>query len=115
MSDRKFLVLFRRAPPSSQQPEPSAEDMQKMYAVFNTWKEKYKREILDMGSALKPGGKVWRHSGVTDGPFVEAKEIVVGYMIVQAKDYDAAVRVAAEGPPGMAPDGALEIRELAAH
>jgi len=34
-------------------------------------------------------------------------------MIVSAKDYESAVRVAAEGPAGHAPGASLEIRELA--
>lgn len=113
MSQRKFLVIFRSQP--GPMPEPSPEQMQQMYAAFNTWKDKYKNEILDMGSSLKPDGRVWRSSGVADGPFVEAKEVVGGYMIVSAKDYDGAIRVAAEGPAGHAPGASLEIRELASH
>ncbi len=111
MSQRKYLVLFRSQPGQGQAPSP--EQMQKMYAAFNAWKEKYKNEILDMGGKLKPEGKVWRASGVSDGPFVEAKEVVGGFMIVSAKDYEGAIRVAAEGPAGHAPGASLEIREMA--
>ena len=113
MSQNKYLVIFRS--PSGPMDEPSPDQMQKMYAAFNTWKDKYKNEILDMGSSLKPGGKVWRASGVMDGPFVEGKEIVGGYMIVGATDYAGAMRIAVEGPAGMAPGASLEIRELAQH
>lgn len=112
---RKYLVLFRSKPASGPMPEPSPEQMQQMYASFNAWKEKYKNEILDLGSSLAPGGKVWRASGVADGPFVEGKEVIGGYMIVGAKDYEGAIRVAAEGPAGFAPGASLEIRELAQH
>ena len=111
MSQRKYLVLLRSQPGQGQAPSP--EQMQKMYAVFNVWKEKYKNEILDMGGKLMPGGKVWRASGVSDGPFVETKEVVGGFMIVSAKDYEGAIRVAAEGPGGHAPGTSLEIREMA--
>jgi hypothetical protein len=41
---------------------------------------------------------------------VEAKEIVARYMIVSAKDYDGAVRIAVEGPAGQSGGGSLEIR-----
>ncbi len=34
---------------------------------------------------------------VTDGPFVETKEYVVGFWIVEAPDLDVALRLAAEG------------------
>lgn len=111
MSQRKYLVLYRSRPNEAQVPSP--EQMQKMYAVFNAWKEKYKNEILDMGGKLKPEGKVWRASGVSDGPFAEAKEVVGGFMIVGAKDLEGAIRVAVEGPAGHTPGASLEIRELA--
>ena len=45
---------------------------------------------------------------VTDGPFVEGKEMVGGYAIINVLDLDAAIRLASSWP---APD-ALEIRPL---
>jgi hypothetical protein len=86
--------------------------MQEMLAAWNAWKEKFKANILDMGAKLKPGGKVVTASGVTDGPFVEAKEIVGGYMIVTAESYERALEVAKE-MPGMMPGARIEIREMA--
>ncbi len=79
MPSQRYLFLHRSSP---QQPPPSPAQMQEMYAAWNAWKEKFKANILDMGDKLKPTGKVVTASGVTDGPFVEAKEIVGGYMIV---------------------------------
>jgi len=64
--------------------------MQEMFAVWKAWMEKFKAEVVDMGSKLKPSGKVLTASGVMDGPPVETKEIVGGYMIVTADSYDAA-------------------------
>ena len=112
MSQRKYLVVLRSQPGQGQGQAPSPEQMQKMYAMFNEWKEKYKNEILDMGGKLKPDGKVMRTSGVVDGPFVEAKEIVAGFMIVGANDYDGAMRVASECPGVISPGTSLEIREM---
>ena len=37
---------------------------------------------------------------VSDGPFVEAKETVGGYCIVEVPDLDAAIRLAKSWPPG---------------
>lgn len=112
MSQRKYLVVLRSQPGQGQGQAPSPEQMQKMYAMFNEWKEKYKKEILDMGGKLKPDGKVMRASGVVDGPFVEAKEIVAGFMIVGANDYDGAMRVASACPGVISPGTSLEIREM---
>ena len=79
---------------------------------MNKWKEKFKASIVDMGGQLLPGGKVLTVSGVTDGPFVESKEIVGGYMVVLAENYDGALEVARESP-GYMPGASIEIRELA--
>jgi hypothetical protein len=86
--------------------------MQEMYALFNAWKEKFKANILDMGGKLKAGGKILTESGVTDGPFVETKEIIGGFMIVAAESYDRALEVAREMPVPMMPGSSIEIREV---
>jgi hypothetical protein len=113
MPMQKYLVVLRREPESqgNRQP-PSPAQMQEMYAVFNAWKEKFKTNIVDMGGKLKPGGKLLTTAGVTDGPFVEAKEIVGGFMILAAESYEQAVEVAKESP-GFMPGATLEIREIA--
>lgn len=111
MPTQKYLFI-QRSPPGKQQP-PSRAQMQEMYAAFNAWKEKFKANIVDMGGKLKPGGKIVTASGVTDGPFVEAKEIVGGFMIVSAESYDRALEVAREGPGLMMTGSSIEIREMA--
>ena len=45
---------------------------------------------------------------VTDGPYVEAKEFVASFTLIQADNYDAAVAIA-RACPG---DNVIEIREL---
>jgi hypothetical protein len=84
-----------------------------MYAVFSAWKEKFKANIVDMGGKLLPGGKILTASGVTDGPFIEAKEIVGGYMVVLADNYERALEVARESPGLGMPGSSIEVRELA--
>jgi hypothetical protein len=108
----KYLLIQRSAPGGVKEP-PSPAQMQEMYAVFSAWKEKFKDRIVDMGGKLLPGGKLVTATGVTDGPFVEAKEIVGGYMVVAADSYEAALEVAREGPGLMMPGSSIEIRELA--
>ena len=48
----------------------------------------------------------------TDGPFVEMKEALGGYLFVEADDLDAAIEIAAGIPPARM-GGAIEIRPLA--
>jgi len=112
MAKRKYLVLFRNKPTGGQ-PGPSPEQMQQMFAAYNAWKEKFKDDILDMGDKLKSEGRLVTASGVADGPFVEAKEVVGGYMIVSAENYDGAVEVVRASPAVHAPGASLEIREMA--
>jgi len=111
MAKRKYLVLFRNQPTGGQA-GPSPEQMQQMFAAYNAWKEKFKDAILDMGDKLESEGRVVSASGVADGPFVEAKEVVGGYMIVSAEDFDGAVEVVRACPAVHAPGASLEIREM---
>jgi hypothetical protein len=87
--------------------------MQEMFSAFNAWKEKFKPNILDMGSKLKSSGRVVTAAGMTDGPFAEGKEIVGGFMIIAADDYDDAVRVVMAMPTMQMPGARVEIREMA--
>jgi hypothetical protein len=113
MPNRKYLFLQRSQHGQEQRQQPSPAQMQEMYAAFSAWKEKFKENILDMGGKLVPGGTVVTTSGATDGPFVEAKEIVGGYMFVTAESLERAQQVASEMPMLM-PGSSIEIREVAA-
>ena len=46
---------------------------------------------------------------VTDGPFLETKEAIGGYYLVEAKDLDEAIAIAKDIP---APGGGLEVRPV---
>jgi hypothetical protein len=112
MSTNKYLCMYRGAPSNN---KPSPAQMQEMFAAFKAWQDKFKANILDMGSKLKSSGRVLTASGVTDGPFAEAKEIVAGFMILSADDYDGAVAVVKAMPMMQTPGACVEIREMAAH
>jgi hypothetical protein len=51
---------------------------------------------------------------VTDGPFVEAKEAIGGYLIFEADDLDAAIELAARIPAARL-GGAVEVRPVVEH
>jgi hypothetical protein len=86
--------------------------MQQMFAAYNAWKEQFKLQIVDMGDKLKSDGRIVSASGVVDGPFVELKELIGGYMIVAGDDYDAAIAVVRACPAIESPGVSFEIREL---
>jgi hypothetical protein len=64
------------------------------------------RPLLPEAKRLTGADKV-----VTDGPFAESKELVGGYLIVKAKDFNQAVE-AAKGFPDFELNGGVEIREV---
>lgn len=48
---------------------------------------------------------------LTDGPFIDAKEHVGGYLVIEADDLDAALEIAARVPAARL-GGAVEVRPL---
>jgi hypothetical protein len=51
---------------------------------------------------------------VTDGPFLETKEVVGGYYLLDAPDLDEAIRLASQLPEATADHGGVEIRPIVA-
>lgn len=47
---------------------------------------------------------------VTDGPFAETKEALAGFYLIEARDLNEAIRLAAEIPPARV--GSVEIRPI---
>ena len=105
----KFLFIYRESTESHTRPSP--EEMQALQAGWYAWMQKFSSAIVPGGDGLKPTGRVLKSGLVTDGPYVEAKEIIVSFAIIQADDYDAAVAIARECPPGHT----IEIREFAGY
>ncbi len=79
--------------------EPSASQMDEMFAKFQSWQEKFADNISDMGGKLGEGKVLNSNNGIIDGPFVEVKEIIGGYMMLKAENIDEALQVARECPP----------------
>jgi len=105
----KFLFIYRESTEPSAKPSP--EEMQALGNAWYAWMQKFSSAIVPGGDGLKHTGRVLKAGLVTDGPYVEAKEIVVSFTIIQADDYDAALAIARECPPGHT----IEIREFAGY
>ena len=105
----KFLFIYRESTVGRAQPSP--EEMQVLAGQWYAWMQKFSASILPGGDGLKPSGRLIKAGIVTDGPYVEAKEIVVSFGLIQADNFDAAVAIARECPPGHT----IEIRELAGY
>jgi len=97
----QFLFLYRKSPDPRDQPSPA--DMQAGYMQWKAWMTKYAQEILEQPPARsgpKPGGvsAVCKAGTVTDGPYVEGKEIVAGWSFIEADSLASAVEIAKEVP-----------------
>lgn len=106
----KYLFLYWNPPAPNQHPSP--DEMQAMFAQWQAWKEKFKKNVTDLGDALAEDGRVLRDGKVTDGPHPEAKEIIGGYSVISATTYDEALEVARECPITFIPGARIEIRRL---
>ena len=106
----KYLCLQRRLPGGDAE-NPSPAQMQEMYAKFNDWREKFQKNLIDMGGQLGAGSLVTANPG-PDGPFVEVKELVGGYMIVSAESLDEAIKVARGCPGLVGPGSGVEVIEI---
>lgn len=110
MSKTKYLCILRSDSGSCEKP-PSPAEMEGMYAKFNAWREQFQENIADMGGRLG-GGAVLTADGRTDGPFVEGKEIVGGFMILLADSLDEAAEIT-RACPGVTFSGTtVELREI---
>ena len=107
---KEFILLFRQ--PSFDHSKTSPKEMQD---ISNRWKEwvegiASQGNLSAQGSRLSEEGKVLKPGGViTDGPFVEIKERLGGYIVVTAKNIDEAVTLA-HGCPTLDAGGSVEIR-----
>ncbi len=113
MSNKKFICILRSTSGECEKPSPS--EMELMFAKYQEWQEKFASNIADMGGKLGETGSVVRQDGVKDGPFIELKEIIGGYMMLQASSLAEAETVIKESPMVADPNVSVEIREISTH
>ena len=92
----------------------SPEQLQDRMGRWFTWGDKMQEKgILKGGHALKSQAKriTDTEKTITDGPFAESKELVGGYYIISAENYDDAMEVAKDYPD-FDLGGTVEVREV---
>ncbi len=77
-------------------------------------KELAESDCLQAAFALEPASTATaiRGGAMTDGPFVDAKEVVAGFYVIEAPDLDAALRIAGRNP-ATRQGGGVEVRPVA--
>lgn len=111
---KEFLFLFRSKENAVKNLSP--EEMQLYMQKWGKWTKKLNEENrLKHGDRLsRNDAKVIRNTGenITDGPFIESKEVIGGYMVILANDINEAVEISKECPVYNI-NGSLEIRTSA--
>jgi hypothetical protein len=110
---KEYLFLFRGGDPADM--VPSAEQSQVHMQRWMQWMGKLTKEgkligaqpLTTTGKQIKGSKKV-----ITDGPFMEGKEMVGGYLMCKANTYDEAVEIAKGCPILEYEDGIVEVREI---
>ncbi len=108
----QYLLLFRG---TDWHRELSPNEIQEIMGRTNAWFDRITSEgIMKGGQPLETQGRQvsFRNGAVADGPFVESKETVGGYILIEASSFDEAVEVARQNP--MIPHGlSVEVRPVA--
>ena len=94
---QEFLLLMK----GDDSAEISPEEMQQRMQGYMSWMQKIAGDgtYVD-GQPLQPSGNhlINKETVITDGPFLEPKEIIGGYIIIKANDLDAATEIAKTCP-----------------
>lgn len=90
----------------------SPEDMQKEIGVHQQWIEELGAHY-DSGEPLEQDAKTiqGKEKVVTDGPYIESKELVSGFYILNADNMKEATELA-KGCPVLRLGGKVEVREV---
>jgi hypothetical protein len=77
-------------------------DLESWMAEIGAWYEKHASsgKLAEAGYQIDMPGKAKtvRANGVTDGPFMEAKEVLGGYSVLETADIDEAVELSKSWP-----------------
>jgi len=109
----KFMLILHSAPHGLDKASP--EEIQKIIEKFESWKEKLAAadRLVSSDKLKEEGGKVITvkngQMSVVDGPYSEAKEVVAGYFMFRAANYDEAVEMTRDCPALQF--GRIEIRQ----
>jgi hypothetical protein len=111
----EFVFLFRSSAEAQRAAMGTPEQAQQSLQKWLAWLRELQAggHLKDRGQPLAPGGAVVRGADkvVTDGPFVEAKDLVLGFNVIEARDLDQALELASRCPI-VEGGGAVEIRPV---
>jgi hypothetical protein len=111
----EFVYLFRIGAAEQREAMGTPERAQQSMRVWLAWMRELeaKGHIKNPGQPLESGGRVvrGRERTVTDGPYIEVKDLVAGFIIVEARDLAQAVELST-GCPMLEGGGSVEVRPV---
>ena len=110
---KEFLLVFRQNPVNSE-PAPSPEQLQSMMKPWQDWIGGLaaQNKLVSSGNRLDWDGRVVKPGKVvTNGPFVEIKEAIGGYIIIKGNSIDEAAELSKDCPILKA-GGNVEVRTI---
>ena len=111
----EFVLLYRSTPEAHHEAMGTPERAQASMAKWRTWMDGMteKGQLKSVGLPLQGAGSVVRGRArtVTDGPYIETKEVIGGFSIIEAKDIAEAARIAS-GCPMLEGGGSVEVRPV---
>jgi hypothetical protein len=112
----EFVFLFRTNEAEQREHMGTPEQAQQSMQAWMAWLRglEAKGHVKDPGQPLETTGKVVRGKNkvVTDGPYAEAKDLVLGFMVIEARDMAQAVELSS-GCPMLGGSASVEIRPVA--
>ncbi|HET7462905.1 MAG TPA: YciI family protein [Longimicrobium sp.] len=111
----EFVLLFRSTPQAQQAAMGTPEAAQQSLQRWLAWVHGLEADgiLKSRGQPLDREGRVVSAGTVTDGPYVETKDLVLGFNVIEARDLDHAARIAA-GCPIAQGGGSVEVRPVMA-
>ncbi len=109
------FVLFFRMDILTKEVQPTPEQMEIYMEQWYRWTEGIAAQgkLAEGGNHLSPEGRVIRPGNqISDGPYVQKRESVAGYIIVKATDFDDAVVMAKECPILQGEGTSVEVRKV---
>jgi hypothetical protein len=111
----EFVYLFRASQASRDKAMGTPEAAQRSMQAWLAWMRdlEAKGHLKNPGQPLDSAGRVvrGRERVVSDGPYVEAKDLVMGFIVVEARDLAQAAELST-GCPMLEGDGSVEIRPV---
>lgn len=92
---KQFLILLK----GKKELDYSPEILQKRLEEYRAWVTTIEEHYVTDNRLEREGAHIREKDEImTDGPFLESKEIIAGFIIIRAEDLDEAIRISNTSP-----------------